>query len=250
MPPSQRTSLLRRRVNRGRKPQRRLSSIESLESRQLLAGELLATLPVGTAPALQAEVGQAIASGNWSDASIWSGGSVPSATSDVTIEGGHTVTYDLADDGDMAAEARTITVTNGGALYFSRTVNTRLDLDGSLIVLGGGVLDVGTTQDPIENVTTYIGFNVSDDRLFSSNDPNDPNFQPGPNPMMPDFHPEDVGIWGMGMGTQVSFHGTTKPTTWTKLTQDVMAGESVITLRDTPTNWRAVLILGTGKKIG
>jgi hypothetical protein len=191
-------------------------SIESLEQRTLLT--------------------VALQSGPWSDPDTW-GGSVPTASDSVSISG-VTVIYDMAADVNPAAEAKDIVIHAGGQLIFSRQISTRLDLDGSLTVRGGGVLDVGTVSDPIPvDVSAYIGFNVANDRLFSSNDPSDPAFQPGPIPSIPDYHPEDTGLWVIEADTNATFYGASK-LAWTKLAQDATAGETELALTDAAAGWR------------
>lgn len=175
-------------------------------------------------------------SGNWSDPSTW-GGTIPSAAHVVTIADGNTVTYDLPYNNDQSAEARSLVIRDGGTLRFSRTQSTRLDLGGSLVVLDGGTLDVGTPLDPISNVRAWIGFNVPNDRLFSSNNSGDPHFRPGPDPMMPEFHPEDTGLWVMGMDSKAFFNGAPKSFTWTKLAEDAPAGAREVALSEQPSGW-------------
>ncbi|MDZ4781268.1 MAG: FG-GAP-like repeat-containing protein [Planctomycetia bacterium] len=179
----------------------------------------------------------AVQNGQWSEPATW-GGSVPSGSDSVLIAG-FTVVYDLPANGDSEAEAKDLLIRDGGELYFSRQSATRLDFDGSLTVRAGGILNAGTSADPIPaNVSAYIGFNVANDRLFSSNDPNDSAFQPGPDPSIPDYHPEDTGLWVIEAGSIATFRGAPK-LSWTKLADDAVAGSTQVVVSDAAQGWRA-----------
>ncbi len=174
---------------------------------------------------------KAVKNGLWSDQTTWDKGRIPNSRDDVNISA-FTVTYDLG-PGDNTAEAKTITIRNGGVLSFSRTKSTQLDMDGSLMVLDGGKLDAGTPSSPIPaGINMKIGFNVANDRLFLG------SAGVGPDPMMPNLIPGDIGLWVMGANARADFHGAPKPKVWTKLAQDANAGSSEIVLKDTPTGWR------------
>jgi len=179
---------------------------------------------------------RAVRSGPWNDSATW-GGLKPRSTDEVVIENGLTVDYDLAFDQNPAAEVKQVTIQGGGTLRF--LPDTRMDLDGSLLVLDNGTLEVGTSQNPIPATKqVLIGFNVFNDRLSSTNDPNWPNFRPGPNPTMPDFHPEDIGLWTMGPGSRATFHGAVIPRTWLRLIEDAPAGTTQLRLEAIPTGWQ------------
>ena len=110
-------------------------------------------------------------SGGWSDPDTWEGGIVPDCDHDVEI------LHDLVIDADAACcelnqRARVIL---GG----------QIELCGSWVVWSGAVL---------EGAEGTISFLVADDRLFTG------NTAPGPMPDMPDFHPDDIGLWVMEGG--------------------------------------------------
>ena len=176
---------------------------------------------------------KAIKSGNWSDPSIWEGGVLPTSQNAATIGSGITLTYDMPYNDNNGAEVRSIIVKNNGTLKFSRALSTRLDLDKNLIIRDGGILDMGTPTDPIPaTINTFIGFNVNNDRFFVG------NTVAGSDPMMPDFHPEDNGLWVFGANSRITIHGASKTKVWTRLSQDVVAGASTIAMVDAPQGWR------------
>ncbi|SDY51288.1 beta strand repeat-containing protein [Hymenobacter psychrophilus] len=76
--------------------------------------------------------------GNWSDPASWVGGTVPTATDDVTIVAGATVTL------DVAASAASLTVAATGSLLNSATTSYSLAVGGN--VTNNGTLDL--SADP------------------------------------------------------------------------------------------------------
>ena len=76
-----------------------------------------------------------IASGNWSDPTRWSSGTVPTAADDVTIANGTTITV------DTAAVALSVTVGQGasGILQFDPAVARSLTVGGNVTVATGGI---------------------------------------------------------------------------------------------------------------
>ncbi len=83
------------------------------------------------------------ASGNWSSPGTWTPATVPTASDQVIINAGHTVTVDI-----NTATASTMTVE--GRLSFSRIQSSSLTLvGGDLTVNSGGWLDMGYSAMPI-----------------------------------------------------------------------------------------------------
>ena len=76
-----------------------------------------------------------VASGNWNSATTWSGGVVPSATSNVTITSGVTVTLDAA-----AAEVCNNLTVSGSLLFINDGSAGNLTVNGNLLVNSGGIL--------------------------------------------------------------------------------------------------------------
>jgi len=97
----------------------------------------------------------AIASGAWSDSSIWANGVVPSQDAHVLIPIGVEVTVDavLADP--------VFSVRVDGALRYATTVNTELRVD-TMIVSPTGRLEIGTAANPVQrHVTARLRFTDS-----------------------------------------------------------------------------------------
>jgi len=212
-------------------------TLELLEQRRLLSissaglhpAELAGTLPgadvvaLGTSAAVANVVPTAAAiasvrAGLWSDATTWSGGHVPGPDDDVVIS--HNVTIDNA-------QARQIEINAGTA-----TLAGDLHAHGSVIVRGR-----------LEGTHGAIYFHVADDRLFTG------NTVPGPDPSMPDFHPEDTGLWVLG-GASIDLQGEAV-TSWLNavgsgaaqplgngVSQQVSFRAGSATLQSAPVGWR------------
>ncbi|MBT2559357.1 T9SS type A sorting domain-containing protein [Hymenobacter sp. ISL-91] len=105
---------------------------------------VLAAAPVAAAPAAPrtarrgplAAIASTATGGNWSDPTSWVGGVVPTATDDVTIVDGATVTL------DVAATVASLTVA-GGSLLSSAATGYSLAVAGS--VTNNGTLDLSAT---------------------------------------------------------------------------------------------------------
>jgi hypothetical protein len=114
-----------------------------------------------------APASQSIRDGNWSDPGTWD--SPPASDTDVVVQNAVTV--------DTPSQARLVTVNAGATL----TIASTIELWGSLVING-----------TLQGTTGEIRFHVADDTKFTGNGP------AGPDPANPDFHPEDIGLWGMG----------------------------------------------------
>lgn len=110
-----------------------------------------------------------IRAGLWSDPSTWFGNRLPTAADDVLIS--HDVTIDQG-------QAHTLQIMGGTT-----------QLAGELHAYGSVMV-----YSKLAGTQGAIYFHVADDRLFTG------NTRPGPDPDMPDFHPEDTGLWVMPGG--------------------------------------------------
>jgi len=167
--------------------------LEMLEQRRLLSFSAPAELGAEVAGSLTDESGVPTAApgaaativslraGLWSDGSTWSGGHAPGPGDDVVIT--HNVTID-------EAQARQVTIDAGTV-----TLSGELHAYGSVIV-----------RSRLQGTHGAIFFHVADDRLFTG------NTRPGPDPAMPDYHPEDTGLWVLE-GASVDLHGE-EVTSW------------------------------------
>ncbi|RMG68406.1 MAG: hypothetical protein D6715_02350 [Calditrichaeota bacterium] len=193
---------------------------------QLLAAILGLLIWLG---ALQAAQVHSVRSGNWSDPSVWSTGTVPGAGDDVVIDTAHTVVYDVASPQALHS------IHVRGKLSFSRSVNTELNV-GMLIVSPApsvdlnancsfnhpapgythrAVLEIGTRDNPIpQNITARI-------RLVYFQD------------LDPDCAPAIIAY----AGSQMEIHGAPLNRTWLKLSADAPAGATTIQVEE-PVNWR------------
>jgi hypothetical protein len=146
--------------------------IESLESRRLLHDGPAIVNPY-TVPLDSAYYGlnfervynfahdptaETVAPGDWSDPHIWSTGVVPT--------GGRVhVNYETTISQKLSGVYEAVAVNPGAELSFDPTQNTRLEV-GTLMVMWGGALEIGTADRPIaDNVTAEI---VIDDRPLNT----------------------------------------------------------------------------------
>ncbi|NVO85947.1 T9SS type A sorting domain-containing protein [Hymenobacter terrestris] len=84
-----------------------------------------------------ADISSTATGGNWSDPTSWVGGAVPTATDNVNIVNGATVTL------DVAATAASLTIATGGSLLNSATTGYSLAVGGN--VINNGTLDLSAT---------------------------------------------------------------------------------------------------------
>ncbi len=119
--------------------------------------------------------------GLWSNPTTWSTGQLPGPSDDVVIA--NNVTIDQGSAWELDINAGTATLAGNLQAYGSVIVRSSL---------------VGTQGS--------IFFHVADDRLVVG------NTTPGPVAAMPDFHPQDVGLWALP-GAHVDLEGQ-QVTSW------------------------------------
>jgi hypothetical protein len=165
-----------------------------INSRTLILSALAA---VGCASSVTAQ--EAVSSGNWSEASTWSGGAVPQAGGIVTIASGQTVLLDVS---PPALGGMTI----NGKLRFSDESDLALSTEWIMV---HGELEIGTEARPFtHNATITLTDNVKDEQLMGMG---------------------DRGI--MLSGGTLNLHGN-RTNTWTKLAATAEKGSSTIEVLD------------------
>ena len=177
-----------------------------------------------------------VKSGNWSDISTWSTGSVPTTGDSVAISAGHTVVYDAQSDAVLAG------VEIRGTLQFSRTVNTRLKTSDNIMVMAGGFLDMGTEASPIpKEAKAEVVFVLPPGyRMQGATPPDNMGFIQG-----------DTGLWAMG-GSRWEVNGAPINRTWVKLDADAPKGATTITVENDVTDWQvgdSILVTQTSNPV-
>ncbi len=148
---------------------------------------------------------EAVSSGNWSDASTWSGGLVPQAGGKVTIASGQIVLLDVS---PPALNGLTI----NGKLSFSDASDLELTTEWIMVF---GELEIGTETNPFtHNATITLIDNVPGEQLMGMG---------------------DRGI--MMSGGTLNLHGN-RTNAWTKLSATAEAGSSTIEVLDA-SQWQA-----------
>jgi len=137
----------------------------------------------------------------WSDPLTWSPARVPVAGDLVRIDAGDTVTYTSVSDAALTC------ISIFGQLAFGTGAPTRLTV-GTLTVMEGGVLTIGTMSAPVP-----AGISAE---LVIANQP--PNTSSDPN---------RFGTGLLGLGT-VTMYGAEKTPTWTRLAIEPRAGDTLL----------------------
>ena len=153
-----------------------------------------------------------VASGAWSEPRVWSTHKVPAATDKIAIASSHDVTYDLLNDSNLdCIEVR-------GRLAFSSAKNSRMKV-GSLTVLDGGHLEIGSAAHPVASHVTA--------ELIIADQPIDPVRDPS-----------QIGTGLIGLG-KVTMHGANKTPTFVRVRREPRAGQTTIELEQPVSGWRA-----------
>ena len=243
----------RNRKNKRRKHQISANSFEVLEKRQLLAALLATSMhqhdqapqaamvsqmtdnmmannmhdhSMGSpAAAALVDTAQAthtvVASGNWSDASVWQNNTLPTAGARIVIPQGMTLTV----DGQLREEFKTIRV--DGTLRFATDVNTELRVD-TIVSMPHGRFEMGTAANPIAaHVTARVVF--ADDGAIDQT-----------------WDPTQLSRGALLQGS-VEIQGAGKTERITLSSQPV-AGATSLELSQTPVGWRVgdqIVVTGT-----
>jgi hypothetical protein len=153
-----------------------------------------------------------IGGGAWSNPATWSGGRVPGTGDRVVVSAEHTIVYDLSSD------ARLTCVEVRGHLRFATSANTRMST-ANLTVMDEGFLEVGSATAPIaENVIAEIV--VADQKIDRQLDPAELG----------------AGIESLG---KITMHGATKSPTFVRLTEEALAGQSMLIVEQNVSGWKA-----------
>jgi hypothetical protein len=153
-----------------------------------------------------------VASGLWSNAATWSTKKVPAADDMVLIKSGHAITYDAVSDDALKC------IDIEGHLGFKTDTTTRLKV-GTLDVLAGGMLEVGTEQAPIAPAVR-AEIVIADQDL----DPLD------------DVEQFGTGLIGQGV---VRMHGAPLQPTFIRLAAEPLKGQSTLTTEAAVNGWHA-----------
>lgn len=188
-------------------------SNRSLNRRVFVGGSLLALaggLPSAASAATSSDA-TAVSSGAWSEPSTWDGGAVPAAGDSVAIQEGVTVT--------LGSETPRLDRVNvHGTLGFDPDTDSHLCAD-TLVGAPGSSIVMGTSDRPIaadaEARVTFVDAGAVD----NSN---------------PDAFEQGRGLLVSG---DFTVHGAAK-TSWTTLASHPTAGDDVVELAETPTNWQ------------
>ncbi len=152
------------------------------------------------------------ASGGWSSPSTWVPARVPTSTDVVGIT--HIVTFDT-----LTGEADVIGINSGGVLRFATGQSTRLRV-GTLMVLAGGTLEIGTAAAPVAAAVTA--------EVVIKNAP-----------LNPALDPDQYGTGLLVINGSITLHGSPKTPTFVRTAIEPRAGDPTIALEQAVSGWRA-----------
>jgi hypothetical protein len=182
---------------------------------------------IGHTPAAEAQAGKAVStlrSGSWSDATIWSGGSIPGSADTVLIKTGHDIVYDM-----RISKVAGVSVEANAALIFAPTRSATLETDRNVIVRGR--LAMRPESAAVQHLLRYIGIDEAAIVGGADHDLKHETEVGSASPIQ-----TDVGTWVLGDG-QLDLAGTPK-TSWTRLAGGSGAGATSIALEKAPAGWR------------
>ncbi len=152
------------------------------------------------------------AAGPWSSPATWAPARLPVASDIVSIA--HALTYD-----STTGDAQVIGIEAGGALMFAVDQPTTLRV-GTLLVLSGGRLEIGTPSAPIPpTVTAQVVFKDV--------------------PLNIAVDPDQYGTGLLSIDGIVTIHGAAKTPTFARTAIEPRAGHVTLSLAQAVTGWRA-----------
>jgi hypothetical protein len=153
-----------------------------------------------------------VTSGPWSDAATWSTRRVPVSGDAVRVATNTQVTYDVVSD----AALRCVDVE--GALVFRTQADTRMKV-GTMTVLDGGRLEIGTAAAPVA-AGAKAELIIADQPIDTTRDPDQIT----------------GGLIGLGV---VRMHGSAKMPTFVRLSAEPLAGHATLNVEDEVSGWAA-----------
>ena len=148
-------------------------------------------------------------SGNWTAASTWQGGDIPSNLAKVLIPSGMTLTV----DSEISTRIKTIRIQ--GKLTFSTTANTALNVE-TIVQDVSGELEIGTMANPVSSNATCT-ITIIDEGNININSPQ-----------------WEKGFVLLGKTTA---YGAEK-TSWLPVADNPSSGATSITLASAPSGWQ------------
>lgn len=203
-----------------------------------------APTPPGKPPA--GPLVRSAASGAWSEAKTWEGGTVPAAGMRVQIRTGHAVSYDAKSD----VVIRSIHV--AGTLTFARDRDTTLNVGLIKIQPGDDASENGFDCDahmkPAEVGTPRPALEVG-----TPNDPIPAKFSATIRLHHVEGLDKETCPAIVCCGGRMDLHGAPLERTWVKLSQMARAGEPRIVLSSPLPGWKVgdkVVVVGTSRQVG
>ena len=151
------------------------------------------------------------ANGAWSSPLTWIPNRLPAPADIVSVT--HTVTYD-----STIGDANVIGIDAGGVLRFSIGQSTRLRV-GTLLVLPGGTLEIGTAATP---VPAYVTAEI----IIKDN------------PLNTSIDPDQYGTGLLSIDGTVTIHGAVKTFTFVRTASEPRIGHTTISLEQPVAGWR------------
>lgn len=160
---------------------------------------------------------QSTRNGSWFSTATWSPARLPQAGDVVLIK--HAVAYD-----GTTGDAGTIGIDSGGTLAFKNDRATQLKI-GTLLVMPGGTLEVGTVANPIAaNVTAEIVIkNISIDLTNNG---------------VGVYDPDQYGTGLLVVDGTIRLHGAAKTPTFVRTGKEPRAGDTSLTLERQVSGWQ------------